>query len=74
MMGEVISFKRADADETPAAVLEWAADQFQDLIVFGWATDGVLTARASSGMQDGRDVLWLLENLKHCIINGDFVE
>lgn len=71
-MAEVVKFYPADAAKDPDNVLEQAIGQFSSVIIIGWDKDGRLDARATLDMNDGGDVLWLIEAFKHKLMSGDY--
>ena len=73
-MAEVIKFYPKDAAQDPDNVLEQAVGDFSDVLIIGWDKDGNLDARATLGLTDGGDVLWLVEAFKHRLMSGHFSE
>lgn len=71
-MAEVIKFYPADAAKSADNVLEQAIGVYDQVIMIGWDNDGNLDARATLGLKDGGDVLWLLETFKHKLLSGDY--
>lgn len=69
-MADVVKFYPQDAARDPDNVLEQAMGQFNEVLIIGWDKDGNLDARATLGLKDGADVLWLLEMFKHNLIAG----
>ncbi|MCA2013513.1 hypothetical protein LCM17_18630 [Cereibacter sphaeroides] len=72
-MAEVHKFYPANAAMNPDAVLEQAAGQYSEVLVIGWDKDGNLDARATLGLKDGGDVLWLIEAFKHNLMSGAYL-
>lgn len=70
-MAEVIKFYPADAAKSADAVLEQAIGGFSEVLVIGWDNDGHIDARATLGLRDGGDMLWLIERFKAKLMNGD---
>lgn len=68
----VVKFYPKDAAKDPDAVLEQAIGGFSEVLVIGWDRDGILDARATLGLKDGGDLLWLVESFKHKLMNGDY--
>ena len=67
----VVKFYPKNAAENPDAVLEQAIGQYQDVLIIGWDKDGLMDARSSLGLS--RDnVLWLIEEFKLKLLNGDY--
>lgn len=73
-MSEVVKFYPADAAKVADNVLEQAVGTYSEVLVVGWDKDGNLEARATLGLQDGGDILWLLETFKSKLLNGDYSE
>lgn len=72
MTDNVTKFYPKDAAKNPDAVLEQAMGEFEGLIILGWSKDGTMDARATLGLKDGGDVLWLLEKLKFNLLAGAY--
>ena len=72
-MAEIHKFYPANAAENPDAVLEQAVGQYSEVLVVGWDKDGNLDARATLGLKDGGDVLWLVEAFKHNLMSGAYL-
>lgn len=71
-MADVVKFYPKDAATDPDNVLEQAIGNFSDVLIIGWDKDGTLDARATLGLNDGGDVLWLIEAFKHKLMSGDY--
>ena len=70
---KVVKFYPADAAKNPDNVLEQAMGVYTHVLVLGWRDDdGTLDARASTNLNGGADTLWLLENFKTKLLNGDY--
>lgn len=74
MMDNVEKFYPADAAKNPDAVLEQAIGEFDQVLVLGWDKNGNFDGRASLGLKDGGEVLWLIEHFKFRLMAGDFEE
>ncbi len=70
----VVKFYPKDAAKDADAVLEQAVGGFSEVLVIGWDKDGEMDARATLGLKDGGDILWLIECFKAKLMNGDYVE
>ena len=70
----VVKFHPKDAAKDADAVLEQAAGNFSEVLVIGWDKEGILDARATLGLKDGGDILWLIEAFKHKLMSGDYTE
>lgn len=68
----VVKFYPKDAAKDADAVLEQAVGGFSEVLVIGWDKDGILDARATLGLKDGGDLLWLIESFKAKLMNGDY--
>jgi hypothetical protein len=73
-MTEVVKFYPADAAKHADNVLEQAMGQFGDVLILGWDKDGEFDVRATLGLKDGGDILWLVEVFKAKLMAGDFGE
>ena len=73
-MSEVVKFYPADAAKDADNVLEQAMGQFGDVLILGWDKDGEFDVRATLGLKDGGDILWLVEVFKAKLMAGDFGE
>lgn len=71
-MTEVVKFYPKDAAKRADAVLEQSIGGYSEVLVIGWDTDGNFDARATLGLKDGGDLLWLVEVFKTKLLNGDF--
>lgn len=69
-MGEVHKFYPANAAEKADNVLEQAMGTYSEVLLIGWDANGNLDARATLGLKDGGDVLWLIEAFKHNLMTG----
>lgn len=68
----IVKFYPKDAAKDADAVLEQAIGGFSEVLVIGWDKDGFLDARATLGLKDGGDMLWLIEHFKAKLMNGDY--
>jgi hypothetical protein len=71
-VADIVMFYPADAAKSADNVLEQAIGTYDQVILIGWDKDGNLDARATLGLKDGGDVLWLLETFKRKLLNGDY--
>ena len=71
-MSDVVKFYPADAAKEADNVLEQAHGVYDQVLILGWDKSGDLDARATLGLKNGADVLWLMETFKHKMLNGDF--
>ena len=69
----VVKFYPKDAAKDADAVLEQAVGEFSEVVIIGWDKDGFLDARATLGLKDGGDILWLIESFKAKLMNGDYI-
>lgn len=72
-MAEVVKFYPADAAKDADNVLEQAIGWYSEVLVIGWDKEGNLDCRATLGLKDGGDLLWLIEVFKHKLMAGDFM-
>lgn len=72
-MGDVEKFYPADAAKDADNVLEQAMGNYSEVLVLGWDKDGNFDARATLGLKDGADILWLIEVFKTKLMNGDYM-
>jgi len=70
----VVKFYPKNAATSADNVLEQAVGEFSDVLVIGWDKDGSLDARATLGLKDGGDLLWLIESFKAKLMAGDYAE
>lgn len=73
-MGNVHKFYPRNAAEHADNVLEQAIGCYDQVLILGWDKNGHLDARATLGLKDGGDVLWLIESFKHKMLSGDYQE
>jgi hypothetical protein len=74
MSENVVKFYPANAAENPDAVLEQAIGQYEHVLILGWDADGEFDGRASLGLSEQAEVLWLIEWFKMKLLRGDFSE
>lgn len=70
---KVIKFYPKDAAKSADAVLEQAVGRYDEVLVIGWDTNGNFDARATLGLKDGAECLWLVEVFKHKLMSGAFM-
>ncbi len=70
----VVDFHPNGAAVSADHVLEQAVGSFDQVLIIGWAKDGSLDARATLGLNDGGNVLWLIEAFKTNLMNGQYME
>lgn len=71
MMAEITKFYPKDAAKDADNVLEQAIGVYDEVLVIGWRKDnGEMDARATLGLKDGGDILWLIEKLKFNLLAG----
>ena len=70
----VVKFYPANAAADPDNVLEQSLGEFSEVLVIGWDKEGNFDARATLGLKDGGDVLWLIEAFKFKLMSGEFME
>lgn len=68
----VVKFYPKDAAKDADAVIEQAVGNFSEVLIVGWDKEGFLDARATIGLKDGGDILWLIESFKTKLMNGDY--
>lgn len=68
----VVKFYPKNAAKDADAVLEQSLGNFSEVLIIGWDKDGFLDARATLGLKDGGDILWLIESFKAKLMNGDY--
>lgn len=73
-MTEVIKFYPKDAAKDADNVLEQAIGVYDQVLVIGWRKDaeGAMDARATLGLKDGGDLLWLIEKFKFNLMSGTY--
>ena len=75
MMAEnVVKFYAKDSAKDPNVVLERAMGDYRDVLIIGWDVEGYLDVRASLGLKDGGEILWLLEKVKKNLLEGLYSE
>jgi len=72
MDDNVTKFYPANAAISADNVLEQAMGRYSEVLIIGWDKDGEFDARATLGLKDGGDALWLVEAFKHKLMSGDF--
>lgn len=71
-MADIVKFYPKDAAKDADYVLEQALGVYDEVMIIGWDKDGQFDARATLGLKDGGDCLWLVETFKFKLMNGDF--
>lgn len=74
MSAEVVKFYPADAAKDADNVLEQAIGRYREVLIIGWTHDDEMDARATLGLKDGGEVLWLIEKLKFNLLAGEYAE
>ena len=71
-MTDVVKFYPKDAAKEADNVLEQAMGQYDQVLILGYLKDetGTMDARATLGLKDGGDMLWLLEKFKFNLLAG----
>lgn len=72
-MSKVVKFYPKDAAKDADNVLEQAMGVYSEVLIIGWDKDGKFDARATLGLNDGAECLWLVEAFKTKLMNGDFM-
>lgn len=72
-MTDIVKFYPKDAGKDADAVLEQAVGQYSEVLILGWDKDGDLDVRATLGLKDGADLLWLIETFKLKLLKGDYL-
>lgn len=71
---EIVNIHESQPARNPDTVLEAAKGQYSAVFVIGYTKDDeVLDARASINLT-ARDILFLLEQFKNKLLNGDYYE
>ncbi len=73
-MSEVVKFYPKNAAKDADNVLEQAVGQYNDVLIIGYDKEGNFDARATLGLVDGGDMLWLIETLKFKLLRGDYMK
>lgn len=69
---KIVKFYPKDAAKHADNVLEQGLGRYSEVLILGWDKEGQFDARATLGLVDGADCLWLIELFKHKLLNGDF--
>lgn len=72
-MTDVVKFYPKDAAKDADNVLEQALGVYDEVLILGWRKDGNMDARATLGLKDGGDCLWLVEKFKHNLLSGVYL-
>ena len=72
-MTDVVKFYPKDSAKDADNVLEQALGVYKDVLIIGWDKDGYMETRATLGLKDGGDMLWLLEKFKLNLLNGAYM-
>jgi hypothetical protein len=72
-MGKILEFKGKNQAKDPDVVLSEADGQYSSVLIIGWSKEDKLDARASLDLTTN-EILWLIENFKHKLLNGDYRE
>ena len=71
-MDNVTKFYPKGAAKDADNVLEQAMGRYSEVLIIGYGKDGNFDARATLGLKDGGDILWLLETLKFNLMSGEY--
>ncbi len=73
-MSDVVKFYPKDAAKDADNVLEQALGVYDEVLIIGYRRggEGEMDARATLGLKDGGDVLWLIEKFKFKLLAGDY--
>ena len=71
-MTDVVKFYPKDAAKDADNVIEQALGRYSEVLIIGYDKDGQFDARATLGLKDGGDCLWLIEQFKLKLLMGDF--
>ena len=71
-MTDVVKFYPKGAAKDADNVLEQALGRYSEVLIIGFDKDGQFDARATLGLKDGGDCLWLIEMFKLKLLMGDF--
>lgn len=74
MSDNIEKFYPKDAAKSADNVLEQSVGVFGEVLVIGWDKGGELDARATRGLKDGAEVLWLIEAFKANLLAGVYGE
>ena len=72
-MTDVVKFYPKDAAKDADNVLEQALGVYDEVVIIGWNKEGNMDARATLGLRDGGDVLWLIEKFKLNLLSGVYL-
>ncbi len=72
MSADVVKFYPVNAAESADNVLEQAAGEFSEVLIIGWDSEGMMDARATMGLKDGGEMLWLIERFKYNLMAGAY--
>ena len=67
---KVVDLNR-DPAKDPDVVLEKAKGVYESVLIVGYDKDGVLDVRGSTN-QDAKSILFMLEQFKSKLLNGDY--
>lgn len=71
-MTDVVKFYPKDSAKDADNVIEQALGRYSEVLIIGYDKDGQFDARATLGLKDGGDCLWLVEQFKLKLLMGDF--
>lgn len=71
-MTDVVKFYPKGAAKDADNVIEQALGRYSEVLIIGFDKDGQFDARATLGLKDGGDCLWLVEQFKLKLLMGDF--
>lgn len=72
-MTDVVKFYPKNAAKDADNVLEQALGVYDEVVIIGWNKAGNMDARATLGLRDGGDVLWLIEKFKLNLLSGVYL-
>lgn len=68
----VVKFYPKNAATEADNVIEQAVGAYADVVIIGWNVNGYLEVRANEGLANNRELLFILEKVKHKILSGDY--
>jgi hypothetical protein len=71
-MDNVIQFPRLPNLDSADELMDANKGEFKDMLIIGYDMNGNMTAAVTTGLTDGGSLLWLIENFKAALLNGEY--
>ena len=70
---KIVDFPGKRRINEPDDLLESVKGELDAVLVIGWDKDGELFAASSKNLEDGGEMLWLIEQFKNNLLSGVYI-